>query len=62
MEEVVLADASKNDSKGNGTVHREYQSISRKIPIAPMMDWTDQVNITFGNKRLWGSKSLVAFW
>src|ERR1700682_5958544 len=42
MEEKELIQTSESDSKSNGPVHRGYQSISRKISVAPMMDWTDR--------------------
>jgi len=59
MEEVNLTEMFESHSKTDAPVHR---SISRKISVAPMMDWTDEVNVVFRNKRLWGFKSLVAFW
>jgi hypothetical protein len=41
MENVELTDASKSYSKSSGlAAHRHRQSISRKISVAPMMDWS----------------------
>jgi hypothetical protein len=45
MEEQLIQ-TSESDSKSNGPVHRGYQSISRKIWVAPMMDWTDESYFT----------------
>jgi hypothetical protein len=41
MEEKELTQTSESDSKSEGRAHRDHQSISRKISVAPMMDWTD---------------------
>jgi hypothetical protein len=40
----------------------KINALDRRISVAPMMDWTDQGSIILRNKRLWDSKSLVAFW
>ncbi len=42
MEEVNLTEMFESHSKTNAPVHRDHQSISRKISVAPMMDWTDR--------------------
>jgi hypothetical protein len=46
MEEVEPTDASQSGPKSCGSVHRQDQSISRKISVAPMMDWIDEANPT----------------
>ncbi len=45
MEEVNLTEMFESHSKTNAPVHRDHQSISRKISVAPMMDWTDSVEM-----------------
>src|ERR1700736_6767404 len=42
MEEVNLTEMFESHSKVSAPVHRDHQSISRKISVAPMMDWTDR--------------------
>ncbi|MEJ0005516.1 MAG: tRNA dihydrouridine(20/20a) synthase DusA [Steroidobacteraceae bacterium] len=37
-----MTDASQSDPKSCSSVHRQDQSMSRKISVAPMMDWTDR--------------------
>jgi len=41
MEAVDLTEMFESDSKTKDPVHRDHQSISRQISVAPMMDWTE---------------------
>jgi hypothetical protein len=41
MEEVNLTEMFESHSKTNAPVHRDRQPISRKISVAPMMDWVN---------------------
>ncbi len=46
MEEVNLTEMFESHSKTNAPVHSDHQSISRKVSVAPMMDWTDDVEMS----------------
>jgi hypothetical protein len=62
MEEVNLTEMFESHSKTNAPVHRDHQSISRKISVAPMMDWTGNVEMRDSVRSYEGQKRAVAFW